>query len=171
MALSYVHSTCKASGVDRYHWLLFLHVTGAFLLLGGAVMAAVFNVAALRRERPSEVALLLGLTRWAVIAISAGLLVTIAFGLWLIHDVGYGWGDAWIIASLVLWGLAGFLGSRGGRLQRETRSLAERLAREGDAPSSELRARLHNPVALALSWSSGLATLAILALMIWKPGA
>lgn len=157
--------------MNRYEWLLFLHVTGAFLLLGGAVVAGVFNVAALRRERPSEIALLLGLTRWAVIAISAGLLITLGFGLWLVHNVGYGWGDAWVIASLVLWVVSGFLGDRGGRLQRETRALAERLAAGGDAPNAELRARLRDPVALALSWSSGLAALAILGLMIWKPGA
>lgn len=157
--------------MDRYHWLLALHVTGAFLLLGGAVVAGVFNIAALRRERPSEVAMLLGLTRWAVVAISAGLLVTIAFGLWLVHNAGYAYGDGWVVASLVLWALSGFLGSRGGRMQHEARSLAERLAAEGDAPSQELHARLRNPVALALSWSSGLAAVAILALMIWKPGA
>jgi uncharacterized membrane protein len=157
--------------VDRYHWLLFFHVTGAFLLLGGAVVAGVFNVAALRRERPSEIALLLGLTRWAVVAISAGLLTTFGFGLWLVHNVGYGWGDAWIVAALVLWALSGFLGSRGGRMQRETRVLAERLAREGDVPNPALRARMWDPLALALSWSSGLAALAILGLMIWKPGA
>ncbi len=157
--------------MDAYDWLLVLHVTGAFLLIGGAVVAGVFNVAALRRERPSEIALLLGLTRWAVVAISAGLLVTLGFGLWLVHHVGYGWGDAWIVASLALWAASGFLGSRGGRLQRETRVLAERLAAQGDAPSPELRARLRDPVAMALSWSSGLAALAILALMIWKPGA
>jgi uncharacterized membrane protein len=157
--------------VDRYDWLLFLHVTGAFLLLGGAVIAAVFNVAALRRERPSEIALLLGLTRWAVAAISAGLLTSLAFGLWLVHNQSYGYGEAWVVASLVLWFLSGFLGSRGGRLQRETRALAERLAGAGDLPSPELRARLRDPLALALSWSSGLAALAILGLMIWKPGA
>jgi len=157
--------------VNRYEWLLFLHVSGAFLLLSGAVVAGVFNVAALRRERPSEIALLLGLTRWAVVAISAGLLVTLGFGLWLVHNVGYGWGDGWIIGSLVLWVVSGFLGGRGGRLQRETRELAQRLAAQGDAPSPELRARLRDPVALALSWSSGLAALAILAMMIWKPGA
>jgi uncharacterized membrane protein len=157
--------------VDRYDWLLFLHVTGAFLLLGGAVVAGIFNVAALRRERPSEISLLLGLTRWAVVAISAGLLLTLGFGLWLVHHVGYGWGEAWVVTSLVLWVVAGFLGDRGGRLQRETRELAERLAAEGDAPSPELRARLRDPLALALSWSSGLAAVAILALMIWKPGA
>jgi uncharacterized membrane protein len=157
--------------VDRYHWLLFFHVTGAFLLLGGAFFAGIFNVAALRRERPSEIALLLGLTRLAVAAIGVGLLVTIAFGLWLVHEVDYGWGDAWIVASLVLWALSGFLGSRGGRMQRESRALAERLAGEGDTPSVELRAHLRNPLALALSWSSGLVALAILGLMIWKPGA
>jgi uncharacterized membrane protein len=157
--------------VNRYEWLLFLHVTGAFLLLSGAVVAGVFNVAAMRRERPSEIALLLGLTRWAVIAISAGLLVTLGFGLWLVHHVGYGWGEGWIVGSLVLWVVSGFLGDRGGRLQRETRELAQRLAAQGDAPSPELHARLRDPVALALSWSSGLAALAILAMMIWKPGA
>jgi uncharacterized membrane protein len=156
--------------VDRYHWLLFLHVAGAFLLLGGAVVAGVFNVAALRRDRPSEIALLLGMTRWAVVAISVGLPTTLGFGLWLVHNVGYGWGDAWIVASLVLWVLTGFLGSRGGRMQRETRALAERLAADGDAPSAELHARLREPLALALSWSSGLAAVAILGLMIWKPG-
>ena len=157
--------------MDRYQWLLFLHVSGAFLLVGGAVMAGVFNIAALRRERPSEIAVLLGMTRWAVIAISAGLLITLGFGLWLVHNVGYGWGQAWIVAALVLWALAGFLGSRGGRMQRETRALAERLAREGDVPSPELRARLRDPVSIALSWSSGLVVVAILGLMIWKPGA
>jgi uncharacterized membrane protein len=157
--------------VDRYDWLLFLHITGAFLLVGGAVVAGVFNVAALRRERPSEISLLLGLTRWAVVAISAGLLITLGFGLWLVHQVGYGWGEAWVVTSLVLWVVSGFLGDRGGRLQRETRALAERLAAEGDVPSPELRARLRDPVAMALSWSSGLGALAILALMIWKPGA
>jgi uncharacterized membrane protein len=157
--------------VDRYDWLLFFHITGAFLLLGGAVVAGVFNIAAMRRERPSEIALLLGLTRWAIVAISAGLVVTIAFGLWLVHNAGYGYGDGWIVTSLVLWAVSGFLGSRGGRMQREVRSFAERLSREGDAPSQELHARLHDPVALALSWSSGLAAVAILALMIWKPGA
>jgi len=157
--------------VDRYQWLLFLHVAGAFFLIGGIVIAGVFNLAALRRERPSEIALLLGLTRWAVICIGIGMLATLGFGLWLVHHVGYDWSDAWIIAALVLWALAGFLGGRGGRHERETRELAERLATEGDAPSAELRAKLRDPTALALSWSSGLAAFAVLGLMIWKPGA
>jgi uncharacterized membrane protein len=157
--------------VDRYQWLVVLHVFGAFLVLSGAVVAGVFNLAALRQERPSDVALLLRLTRWGVLATSIGLLVTLGFGLWLVHNAGYGWGEAWIVAALVLWVLTGFLGDRGGRLQREARELAARLSAGDDAPSPELRAKLRDPVALALSWSSGLTALAILALMIWKPGA
>lgn len=157
--------------MDRYEWLLFLHVVGAFLLLGGVVVVAAFTVAALRRQRPSEIAVLLGLTRWGLPAIAVGMLLTLGFGLWLVHDAGYGYGDAWIVASLALWVVTGFLGDRGGRFDRETRALADRLAAAGDAPSPQLAARLRNPVALMLNWGSALAALAILALMIWKPGA
>jgi uncharacterized membrane protein len=157
--------------VSKYDWALFLHVTGAFLFLGGAVIAGVFNIAALRRERPSEIAALLRLTRWGITAVSIGVLVTLGFGLWLVDIVGYDWGDAWIVLSLVLWVVSNALGGIGGSRDKRTRLLAERMAGEGDAPSSELQARLRDPVSLALSWGSGFAGLAILALMIWKPGA
>jgi uncharacterized membrane protein len=157
--------------MDRYQWLLFLHVAGAFLVLGGAVYGGTLNFFALRRERPSEIVVLFGLIRYAVSAISVGMVVTLALGLWLVEDVDYSWGDAWIVLALILWVVANALGGIGGRRERATRELAERLAREGDAPSPELRARLRDPLTLALSWGSGVVVLAILALMIWKPGA
>jgi len=159
--------------VGKYEWLLFLHVTGAFLLIGGSVTAAALNLSALRRERPSEIALLLGLTRVAVLAIYAGVLLTIVFGLWLVSasPFGYGYGDAWVIATLVLWVYSNAAGGMGGKREDETRKLAERLAVEGDAPSAPLNARLRDPVTLALEYSSGLAIVVILVLMIWKPGA
>lgn len=157
--------------MTRYEWLLALHLLGAFAFLGGAVMAGILNVAALRRERPSEVALLLGLIRVAVVALGIGGLLTLVLGLWLVHEApfGYGYGDGWVVASLVLWVASGALGSIGGRRDRETRELAERLAATGDVPSVALRARLRDPVSLTLSYGSGLAVLAILALMIFKP--
>jgi uncharacterized membrane protein len=157
--------------VDTYDWLLFLHVLGAFLVLGGAVMAGVFNFAALRRERPSEIALLYKFARVAVASIGIGMGLTLVLGLWLVHHVGYGWGQTWIVLALVLWVLANALGGIGGSRERKTRELAERLAAEGDAPSAELTARLRDPVWLALSWGSGIVIVVILALMIWKPGA
>jgi len=157
--------------VDRYQWLLFLHVTGAFLVLGGAVFAGILNLFAMRRDRPSEVVVLYGLIRYSAAAIGIGMFVTLGLGLWLVADVDYGWGDTWIVLALILWAVAGALGGQGGKRERETRELAERLAAEGDAPSAELRTRMRDPVTLALSWGSGVAVLAILALMIWKPGA
>ena len=156
--------------MDTYDWLLFLHVLGAFLVIGGAVLAGVFNFAALRRERPSEIAMLFKLARVGVASIGIGMVLTLVLGLWLVHHVGYGWGQTWIVLALVLWVLANALGGIGGSREKKTRELAERLAAEGDAPSAELTARLRDPVWLGLSWGSGIVILVILALMIWKPG-
>jgi uncharacterized membrane protein len=157
--------------VDRYHWLLVFHMTGALLLLGGAVFAAILNAAALRRERPSEVVVLYRLARIAVTAISVGLPLTLIFGIWLVADLDFvKWSQTWVILALIGWVLAGALGGAGGKREKETRLFAERLAAEGDAPSPELRARMRDPLTLVLSWGSGVVVVAILALMIWKPG-
>jgi uncharacterized membrane protein len=157
--------------VDRYHWLVFFHVTGGFMVLGGAVMAGIFNISALRRERPSEIVVLFRLTRLAVTSITVGMVVALLFGLWLVSDADYGWGETWIVLALVLWFVANALGGIGGKRDKRTRELAEQLAEQGDQPSAELKARLRDPVALTLSWGSGIVVVGILALMIWKPGA
>jgi uncharacterized membrane protein len=144
--------------LSEHDWLLLIHVAGAFCVLAGALFAVVLNLAALRRDRPSEIALLLGLIRVAVVLIVLGMGVTLAFGLWLLSDTRYDLSDGWVGAALVLWIAALVIGGVGGRRDRETRELAER------------RARLRDPLSIALSYGSGLAVLAILVLMIWKPG-
>jgi uncharacterized membrane protein len=158
--------------MGKYEWLLFLHVTGAFLFLGGVVVAWVLGIAAARRERPSEIALLLRLAGTATAAIGLGMGLTIVFGLWLVFDLDvYDLWDGWVIAALVMWILSGTLGGAGGKRDKETRLLAERIAAESDAPSRDLLARVRDPVALGLNLASSLLGFAILALMIWKPGA
>ena len=58
--------------MSLYQWLLFFHVTGAFFLIGGIVVAGILNLAALVKDRPpSEVAALYGLIRFAVPLIGA----------------------------------------------------------------------------------------------------
>ncbi|TMM27683.1 MAG: DUF2269 family protein [Actinobacteria bacterium] len=157
--------------MSLYQWLLFFHVTGAFFLIGGIVIAGILNIAAIAKDRrPSEIAALYGLIRFAVPLIGAGLLLTLAIGLWLVNEVGYGYGETWIVTAIALWVLASALGNIDGKYQRQTGELARRLAAEGDAPSSELRARLRNPSALAISYGSGLMAFAVLGIMIWKPG-
>jgi uncharacterized membrane protein len=158
--------------MSTYDWLLFLHVTGAFLLVGGTFTAGLLTLAAIRRERPSEIAALLGLIRISLPFIYAGVALTLVFGLWLVHEAGQGYSytDAWVIAALVLWVLANALGGAGGRRQEEARRLAVELAEHGDTATAEQRARLVDSVGIALSLASGLAVFAVLALMIWKPG-
>jgi uncharacterized membrane protein len=157
--------------VTTFQWLLALHVTGAFLLLGGTVMAGIFGVLAQRSARPSEVAVFLGLTAIAVPLIIGGALLTLVLGLWLVHHAGFSYTEPWIVASLVLWVVASVAGQRGGEREGKTRQFALELAAAGDAPSPELRARMRDTVTMALSWGSGIASVAILALMICKPGA
>jgi uncharacterized membrane protein len=157
--------------VSKYDWLLFLHVTGAFLFLGATVVAVVLNVAAQLRERPSEIALLLRLISFAVAGFAAGFLLLLVFGLWLVHDAGYGYGDGWIVAALVLFVLSNVLGGVGGQRSKPARELAERLATQDDAPSAELIRLLRDPLVMLLNYGAGLLSFAVLALMIWKPGA
>ena len=157
--------------MSTYQWLLVFHVTGAFLLLGGGAFAASLNLMALGRDRPSDIVLLFGLIRIAVVAITLGTLLAFVFGLWLVHEAHYGYGDGWVVAAIVALIAANALGGAGGRRDEKTAKLARELAAAGDEPSAELRARVHDPISLALSYGSGLLLIAVLALMVWKPGA
>src|SRR5206468_3433147 len=140
-------------------------------LLGGAVLAAAFNVSALRSERPSEIALFLGLTRIAVVAIALGALMTLVIGFWLVTDQDFSFSEAWLVLSLILWFVAVGAGQAGGVRDKQTRLLAEQLAAGENTATPELHARLRDPRTLALSYGSGLALVVVLALMVWKPGA
>jgi uncharacterized membrane protein len=157
--------------VTTVQWLLGFHLLGAFLLVSGAVAVGALHMAATIRERPSEIAFLLGLTRLAVAVVAVGSLLALGFGAWLVDRGGFAWKDGWISAALALWIVSVVLGGIGGRSARHTRYLAKQLAADGDRPSPELRQALADPVAQALNYGSSLAVVAILALMIWKPGA
>ena len=79
------------------------------------------------------------------------------------------YGSGWLqwTYGLVAW--LGVVGALAGRRDRRTRELAERVAAAGDRPSAELARRLRDPVALTLDASMLVATVAIVALMVWKP--
>ena len=150
-------------------WLLLFHLLGAFLFVSGAVVAAVLQLAAMRRERPGEIAVLLGAIRAGVLLVAAGSVLVLVFGIWLAEHVGYGLGEGWVSLALGLFVLAAALGGVAGRQDKATRKLAVRLAEDGDRPSPELHRRLRDPVPLALNYGSGALVLAILVVMVWKP--
>lgn len=151
-------------------WLLMFHIAAAFCFVGGSVAAGILDGLARRAEKPSEVAALMRLIRLSLPVIFVGVAGTLVFGIWLWHELHYSLGAAWIWISLALWVAANALGGAGGRRQDRVRELAVRLARDGDGPSAELAAALRDPVANALNIGAGLVTLAILVLMVWRPG-
>jgi hypothetical protein len=134
--------------VSTYQWLLVFHVTGAFLLLGAATVAGALNIAALRRDRPSEIVLLFALIRLAVVPIIAGALLALVFGLWLVNEASYGYGDGWIVAALVLF----VLGNRSAE-SAGGRTSAPRGSRGSSRPRATSRAPSSTPACATRSRS------------------
>ena len=155
----------------EYQWLLFFHLLGAFCFFAGAAVAGTLQLGALRRERPSEILVLLRLTRVGVLLVVLGAATTLGLGIALASHLGFGLTPGWIQASLALWFASIVTGAVGGRTARHARYLAERLAREGDEVSEELRALVAHRPSLWLSYASGALLVAIVVLMVWKPGA
>ena len=155
---------------DTDSWALFFHVLGAFLFVGGVIVAGVAFEAARRRRLPGEIALLLGLTRIGVLLVVLGTLIVLPFGLWLVHLGGFGYRAGWIEAALALFVAASVLGAIGGQRPKRARKLAVRLAREGAEETDELRAQLDDRVTLALNYVLLALVVAIVVLMVFKPG-
>src|SRR5262249_60897427 len=96
------------------------------------MVAGIFNVAALRRERPSEIVVLYRLTQIAARAITLGMVVALAFGIWLVADLDFvKWSNAWVIIALILWVVASGVGGAGGRSRDGIRRLSEQLRAVG----------------------------------------
>ena len=155
--------------MSSYEAALFLHVLGVVLFFSGMAVAGAGYLTAARRERPSEIALLLGVTRAGVLLVAVGTVLILGFGLWLVDLAGYSFGDGWVSAALALFVVSSALGAIGGRRPKEARLLATRLAREGDAPDQALQRLLRDRAALWMNYSAALAAFAILALMVFKP--
>lgn len=150
---------------------LFFHLLGAFSLIGGTIVAGVAFETARRRRTPAEIALLLGLSRIGVLLVGLGILLVLGFGLWLVRLGDWGYGAGWVDAALGLLATVLVLGGVGGQQPKRARKLATQLAAEGEPVSAELRALLDDRAALAVNYVSALLLLAIVALMVFKPGA
>jgi uncharacterized membrane protein len=150
-------------------WALFLHLVGVLLFVGASIGVTALRLLAIGKARPSESALLLRAVRPLVPLVGVGLVLTVTAGAWLAHELGFPYGSGWLRWTYALIAWLVVVGGLAGRLDRHTRELAERLAAEGDRPTTELAHRLRDPVALTLDATMLVATLAIVALMVWKP--
>ena len=155
--------------MTTYELLLVAHILGALLFFGGALVAGVVFEAAARRQRPSEVALLLGLARVGAAIVLVGAVLVLGTGLWLASEIDQLRAD-WVVAALVLFVLALVLGAMGGQRPKRARRLATDLVRAGENSSSELRKLLTDPWSRAANYASSALVIAILFLMVWQPG-
>ena len=152
-------------------WALFFHLLGAFLFIAGVIVAGIVFEAARRRRRPSEIALLLGLARIGVLLVALGAVIVLVFGLWLVQLGRFGYGAGWVVTALALFVVVILLGGLGGQSPKRARKLAVQLAKEADAESDELRSLLDDPLARTVNYLSAALLVAIVALMVFRPGA
>ncbi|MGH3042778.1 MAG: DUF2269 family protein [Gaiellaceae bacterium] len=157
--------------MELYDWLLSLHVLSAFAWVAALVLYTVVIVAGWGLSVPSDVARMFRVTRVGDALIAVGMIGTIVFGIWLAVDEYQIW-DGWIIAALILWLVAGAVGGQVGKVYNGTRDRAKALVDEGrDAPSPELSAMLRSQRSLVLHVLMILVVLALLVVMIYRPGA
>ena len=154
--------------MTSYDYALLLHLVAVIGFFAGVAVAAAAQLGAVRRERPGEIAAVLGLARAGVIVVGLATALVLATGLWLIEETGHSLGDGWIALSLLLLVAAGVLGAVGGRKPKEARRLAESHSPDS-APDPAIRALLSDRLSLAANALSAVAAFAILVLMVWRP--
>jgi hypothetical protein len=130
-----------------YDFLLFVHVLAAFFLAAGAVIYTAFVLGGPVNRETRLVAEIL----WGV-----GGLGVLAFGVWLaLNRPEYELWDGWIIAALVLWVLT--MGS-GAQVSRSVQP-----AGDDSAVAIDRRAAFAH-------WMRIVYVVALLVVMVWKPG-
>jgi uncharacterized membrane protein len=131
-----------------HHTLLFFHVLAAFFLAGGVVIYSAFVLGSPVNRTTRLVAEIV----WGV-----GGLGTIVFGIWLALDLdAYKISDGWIIAAIVLW-----FAATGAGVQ-----VSQAFQARGDDSPIAASQRV-----LTLHWVRTLLVIALLVVMVWKPGA
>jgi uncharacterized membrane protein len=99
--------------VSLYDVLLFLHVIGAFALMGALTLFSIVIVATWRAQRPSDIVEFAGITRVGGLLVTVGSLMTVVFGVWLAIDLDqYNLWDGWVLAAIVLWAIGSETGRR-----------------------------------------------------------
>ncbi|MEP6892440.1 MAG: hypothetical protein ABI927_01560 [Gaiellaceae bacterium] len=154
-------------------WLIALHLLSAAALVGAVTIFWILVIAVRRLDEPTKVQALEPLMRIGSVAVIAGSLGTIVFGVWLAItlDAYHPW-DGWVIAAIVLWAIAFEVGRRSGQEYDLAFSHARKSSDDGRTGSDAELAKLCRPrLGLIFHIIASAAILLILLDMIWKPGA
>lgn len=154
-------------------WVLAFHVLSAFAFVAGLVLFSVLIVAVRRVDTPAETIRMEPIVKVGNAAAGIGAGGTLILGVWLAFSYGgYDIWDAWIIAALVLWFVAGFFGARTGAAYLKGMKKAQELEAAGQTgPNAELLALNRTQSGLLYHALASLVVLLIIIDMIFKPGA
>jgi hypothetical protein len=160
-------------GVSFDEWVLAFHVLSAFAFVASLVIFSVLIVAVRRVDTPAETIRMEPMVKVGNAAAGIGAGGTLLLGIWLAFSYGgYDIWDAWIIAALVLWAVAGFFGSRTGVAYLQGMTKAQELEKAGQTgPSAELLALNRTSTGVLMHVLASVTVLLIIADMIFKPGA
>jgi uncharacterized membrane protein len=108
--------------MNSYELLLFVHIAGAIVWIGGALIIQFFALRALRANEPRRMATLAADVEWigTRIFLPTSLVVVLA-GVLLMFDGDWAWSRAWIVLGLILYAVtfaagAGFFSPESGRI-------------------------------------------------------
>jgi len=154
-------------------WLLALHLLSAFALAAALVLFWVVIVVVRRTDLPEQVASAARLLAVGNIAVIAGSLGVVVFGVWLAIALdGVKVWDGWVIAAIVLWAIATETGRRADPEFVPCVERARELVAAGQTGADpELAELARTSRGLLLHAIATVATVLILVDMIWKPGA
>ncbi len=156
--------------MSGYQIGILFHLIGVILFFAGAAVAGVVATAAPRRQKPSEIAVILGLARPGAILLGIGGVVLLIAGFYLSGKID-GFGQRWLEVSILLFVIALVAGALGGRRSSGVRAYAEGLAERGEGDETTLRAMLSDRTTWLLQWASVVLSVVVLVLMVWQPGA
>lgn len=155
--------------MDPYLIVKWIHILSSTILFGAGVGTALQMVLA---HRGGDVAVIAGVTRNIVIAdwltvVPSGVVQPLS-GLFLIHLAGFEPWAPWLVASYLLYGIAGVCWLVVVRLQLQMRDLSRDAADRGRALPAAYHARFR--LWFILGWPGFLSLVGIYALMVIKPG-
>ena len=153
--------------------LLFLHLLGVFLIVGGAAIATALGIRASKSRRTRTIAELSGLSIVAErYVVTPGAVLALIAGTFLVHRTGHTFDEFWLVAAYVLWVTALSIGWLVlGRHSVAVHKHAKELAAGGVEESDELQAEAAAPVGMVFGLVQNVILLAFLYLMVVRPGA
>src|SRR5688500_7143875 len=149
--------------------MLALHILAAFSIAAALVLYGVMVVSGRRMTTLDETRHLFRIASIGGPLIGVGMGLTLLLGIVLAIDSdAYQLWDPWIIAAVILWAIAGWVGDRSGKYYTAVQKRAES---GGEGAQADVIARLRAPTGARL-YAATVALFLLLALdMIFKPGA